>query len=83
MSMRITGAKILAAVAVAIAAVTAPADAALITFTGADDGAGSLATAPNSVGAAASFDAAIAALGNKINSMAIQNLRPPSSARYP
>ena len=65
MSMRITGGKILAAVAVAIAAVTAPADAALITFTGADDGAGSLATAPNSVGAAASFDAAIAALGNK------------------
>ena len=52
-----------AAVAVALVLGVAPAHAALITFTGADDGAGSLATAPNSVAAAGSFDAAVAALG--------------------
>ena len=49
--------------ALAVAAVTAPAHAALVLFTGADDGAGSLASAPNSVAAAANFDTALAALG--------------------
>ena len=48
---------------VAFALVTTPAHAGLTLFTGADDRAGSLATAPNSVAAAASFDAAVAALG--------------------
>src|SRR5229473_4022959 len=47
----------------ALALATAPAHAGLILFTGADDGAGSLATAPNSAAAAANFDAAVAALG--------------------
>jgi hypothetical protein len=51
----------------AFALVTTQAHAGLTLFTGADDGAGSLATAPNSVAAAASFDAAAAAL-------AIENL---------
>src|SRR5690349_5441300 len=59
------GRKFLAGVAVAAAAVSAPAHAALITFTGADAGAGSLATEPNSVAAATGFDAAVAALGNE------------------
>src|SRR5437660_7756977 len=49
----------------AFALVTTQAHAGLTLFTGADDGAGSLATAPNSVAAAASFDAAAAALGIK------------------
>jgi hypothetical protein len=53
----------LAAVTFALALITAPAHAGLVLFTGADDGAGSLTTAPNSVAAAASFDAAVAALG--------------------
>jgi hypothetical protein len=52
-----------AAVAVALVLGAAPAHAALITFTGADNGAGSLAAAPNSVTAAGNFDAAVAALG--------------------
>src|SRR2546430_141664 len=52
-----------AAVVVALVLGVAPAHAALITFIGADDGAGSLATAPNSVAAAGSFDAAVAAMG--------------------
>jgi PEP-CTERM motif len=56
---------ILAAVTVAFALGAAPAHAALIAFAGTDDGAGSLATAPNSVAAAASFDAAVAVLGTK------------------
>ncbi len=47
----------------ALALATAPAHAGLILFTGADDGAGSLATAPNSAAAAASFDTAVAGLG--------------------
>jgi len=50
---------------VAFALVTTPAHAGLTLFTGADDGAGSLATAPNSIAAAASFDAAVAALGTE------------------
>ncbi len=50
---------------VAFALVTTPAHAGLTLFTGADDGAGSLATAPNSVAAAASFDAAVAAPGTE------------------
>src|SRR6266403_774684 len=50
---------------VAFALVTTPAHAGLTLFTGADDGAGSLATAPNSAAAAASFDAAVAALGTE------------------
>src|SRR5205823_2773175 len=54
-----------AAVAVALVLGAAPVHAALITFNGADDGAGSLATAPNSVAAAASFDAAAAGLGTE------------------
>ena len=54
---------ILGLATLALAVVTAPAQAGLILFTGADDGAGSLASASNSVGAAASFDAAVAALG--------------------
>jgi hypothetical protein len=49
----------------AFALVTTQAHAGLTLFTGADDGAGSLATAPNSVAAAASFDAAAAALGTE------------------
>ena len=49
----------------ALGLVTAPAQASLTLFTGADDGAGSLATAPNSTAAAASFDAAVAALGTE------------------
>src|SRR5215470_9128736 len=49
--------------ALAVAAGTAPAHAALVLFTGADDGAGALASAPNSVAAAANFDTALAALG--------------------
>ena len=48
---------------VALIGVLSPANATL--FTGADGGAGSLATAPNSVAAAASFDAAAAALGTE------------------
>jgi hypothetical protein len=48
---------------VVFALVTTQAHAGLTLFTGADDGAGSLATAPNSVAAAASFDAAAAGLG--------------------
>src|SRR6266436_6455553 len=48
---------------VAFALVTTPAHAALILFTGADDRAGSLATAPDSTVAAANLDAAVAALG--------------------
>jgi hypothetical protein len=56
---------ILAAVTVAFVLGTVPAHAAPVVFAGSDDGAGSLATAPNSVAAAASFDAAVAALGNK------------------
>src|SRR5271156_2380171 len=48
---------------VAVALVTTQAHAGLTLFTGADDGAGSLATAPNSVAAAGNFDAAVAALG--------------------
>jgi hypothetical protein len=52
-----------AAVAVALVLGVAPAHASLIILSGADDGAGSLATAPNSVAAAESFDAAVAALG--------------------
>src|SRR5215469_17876822 len=43
--------------------VTTQAHAGITLFTAADDGAGSLATAPNSAAAAASFDAAAAALG--------------------
>src|SRR6266478_1711817 len=50
---------------VAFALVTTPAHAGLTLFTGADDGAGSLATAPSSAAAAASFDAAVAALGTE------------------
>src|SRR5438132_10011591 len=50
---------------VAFALVTTPAHAGLILFTGADDGAGSLATAPNSAAAAASFDTAVAGLGTE------------------
>ena len=50
---------------VAFALVTTQAHAGLTLFTGADDGAGSLATAPNSAAAAASFDAAAAALGTE------------------
>jgi PEP-CTERM motif len=46
----------------ALAAFTSPAQAALVLFTGADDGAGSLANAPNSVAAAGNFDTAVAAL---------------------
>jgi hypothetical protein len=65
MDMRAIRGKLLAGVAVAAAAVSAPAHAALITYTGADAGAGSLATAPKSVAAATSFDAAVAALGNE------------------
>lgn len=53
----------LALAALALAFATAPAQASLILFTGADDGAGSLATAPNSTAAAASFDTAAGALG--------------------
>jgi hypothetical protein len=53
----------LAIVTCALPLLTAPAQAGVILFTGADDGAGSLATAPNSVAAAANFDAAVAALG--------------------
>ena len=49
----------------ALALATAPAHAGLILFTGADDGAGSLATAPNSAAAAASFDTAVAGLGTE------------------
>jgi hypothetical protein len=49
----------------ALALVSAPAHAALILYTGADDGAGSLATAPNSTAAAAAFDAAAADLGTE------------------
>ena len=47
----------------ALAFVTSPAQAGLVLFTGADDGASSLATAPNSTTAAANFDAAVAVLG--------------------
>ncbi len=54
---------ILGLMTLALAFVTAPAQAGLIVFTGADAGAGSLATAPNSTAAAANFDAAVAALG--------------------
>lgn len=61
--MRANRGTISAAVAVALVLGAAPAHAALITFTGADAGAGSLAVAPNSVAAAGNFDAAVAALG--------------------
>jgi hypothetical protein len=54
---------ILGLLTLALAFVTAPAQAGLILFTGADAGAGSLASAPNSTAAAANFDAAVAALG--------------------
>jgi hypothetical protein len=64
MDMRQIGGKSLAAIAVAVAVATASAHAALIIFTGADDGAGSLAGAPNSLAAVASFDAAVASLGD-------------------
>lgn len=47
----------------AFAVATTPAYAGIALFTGADDGAGSLAAAPNSVAAAASFDAAVTTLG--------------------
>jgi hypothetical protein len=50
---------------VVFALITTQAHAGLTLFTGADDGAGSLATAPNSVAAAASFDAAAAGLGTE------------------
>src|ERR1700674_1607024 len=63
--MRATRGTILGAVTVSLALITAPAHAALITFTGTDAGAGSLATAPNSVAAAGSFAAAVAALGTE------------------
>jgi hypothetical protein len=63
--MRATRGTILAALTVTLALGAASAQAALITFTGTDDGAGSLSAAPNSVAAAASFDAAIAALGTR------------------
>jgi PEP-CTERM motif len=53
----------LALAAFALAFVSAPALAGITLFTGADDGAGSLATAPNSTTAAASFDAAVGTLG--------------------
>src|ERR1700730_1955902 len=49
----------------AFALVTTQAHAGLTLFTGADDGAGSLATGPNFLAAAASFDAAAAALGTE------------------
>ena len=62
-NMRSNRGTISAAVVVALVLGVAPAHAALITFIGADDGAGSLATAPNSVAAAGSFDAAVGALG--------------------
>ena len=55
---------ILGAAALAIFA-NAPAHAALLTFTGTDDGAGSLAVAPNSVAAAAEFDLTVAGLGDE------------------
>ena len=51
--------------ALALALATAPAHAGLFLFTGADDGVGSLATAPNSAAAAASFDTAVAGLGTE------------------
>jgi hypothetical protein len=51
---------------VAFALFTTQAHAGLTLFTGADDGAGSLATAPNSVAAAASFDAAAPGTENTI-----------------
>jgi hypothetical protein len=50
-------------VTLALAFATTPAQAGLTLFTGTDAGAGSLGTAPNSTAAAASFDAAVAALG--------------------
>ena len=53
----------LASATLALAFLIAPAQASPILFTGADDGAGSLATAPNSTAAAANFDAAVATLG--------------------
>ena len=65
MDSRANKGAILAAITVAFALGVAPAHAAVVAFTGSDDGAGSLATAPNSVAAAASFDAAVAALGTK------------------
>lgn len=49
----------------ALTLVTTPTHAALVLYTGADDGAGSLATAPNSTAAAAAFDAAVADLGTE------------------
>jgi PEP-CTERM motif len=58
-----TGGAILAVATLAIALVIAPAHAGLTLFTGADDGAGSLAAAPNSVTAATGFDVAVAGLG--------------------
>jgi len=61
--MRANRGTISAAVAVALVLGAAPVHAALVTYTGADDGAGSLATAPNSVAAAGSLDAAVGALG--------------------
>jgi hypothetical protein len=61
--MRANRGTISAAVAVVLVLGAAPAHAALITFIGADDGAGTLATAPSSVAAAGSFDAAVATLG--------------------
>src|ERR1700745_2726220 len=64
-NMRANRGTISAAVAVALVLGAAPAHAALIAFTGADVAAGSLATAPNSVAAAGSFDAAVAALGTE------------------
>src|SRR6516165_7425670 len=59
----VSRAGILSWATLALALVTTPAHAALILYTGADDGAGSLASAPNSTAAAAAFDAAVAVLG--------------------
>ena len=56
-------AAVFAVATLALAAVAVPAHAALVLYTGADDGAGSLATAPNSTVAASTFDAAVADLG--------------------
>jgi PEP-CTERM motif len=63
--IRVNKRTIVAAVTIALALGAVPAHAALIAFVGTDDGAASLATAPNSVAAAASFDAAVAVLGTK------------------
>ena len=54
---------VLIMVSFALTLAASPAQASLTLFLGADDGAGSLASAPNSTAAAASFDAAVAGLG--------------------